>query len=404
MSHAPIRTLTNVLLAGSLGLGMSSVALAQEAEAAEAPAAAPAEPSWTDSIKVGAFVDAYAAYRSDNNTAATPTSEAYVENNGFGLAFAGADLSYSGDQFGATMSLRYGPGVVRFYAADQGPLGIDNITQAFVTWKPVDKLTLDLGQFNTLYGAEVTESWRNVNYSRGALYYAFQPFWHTGLRANYAINDMIGVNAMIVNGVNNAFEGNKSPSVGLQVTAAPIDSLFLAVGYLGALHPHDDEEGAIAGPDDDADGAPDYFLENKFDNFVDVVATFTAGDFKLVGNFDYNMYRLTGAKDGENNWGVSVAPAYAITNWFGAGARVEYLSDSANNWFGMTDKGVAAKDSNLMTLTATLDFKPVPNSAALVLRPEFRYEKASDDYFTDRDNKLTDGFWVASLGAVVTSM
>jgi len=391
MSHAPIRTLTNALLASSLGLGLTHVASAQDAAPAE-------EASWTDDLQIGAFVDAYAAYRSDHNGAPVPTSEAYVENSGFGLAFAGADLSYSGEKFGATMSLRYGPGVVRFYAADQGPLGLDNITQAFVTWKPLDGLTLDLGQFNTLYGAEVTESWRNVNYSRGALYYTFQPFWHTGLRANYAISDMIGVNAMIVNGVNTAIEGNKSPSVGLQLTVAPMEDLFFALGYLGAVHPRDDDEGPV---DLDGNGMADF--ENKFDHFVDVVATYAVGDFKLVANFDYNMYRLKGIKDAENNWGVSVAPAYAISSWFGVGARVEYLADSANNWFGMAVKN-AGDSSSLITATATLDFKPVPNSSALVLRPEFRYETASDDYFTDRDSKATDSFWVASLGAVVTSM
>lgn len=422
MSHAPIRTLTNVLLAGSLGLGLSSIALAQEAEAEHGPHMPPApeaagkavavesEPSWTDNIAIGAFVDAYGALRSDNNEPragvpagpgiplqqGSPTGyahEAYVQADGFALAFAGADVGYSGDAFGATMSLRFGPGVNRFFGADQGPFGTSNITQAYLTWKPVDKLTLDLGQFYTLFGAEVAESWRNVNYSRGGLYYAMQPFWHTGLKANYAITDKIGVNAMIVNGVNSSFEGNKSPTVGVQVVATPIDELFIAAGFMGGLHPRDGDDETSA--------------TKNFENFFDVVATLTLGDFKLVNNFDLNLYRPKGVKDGENWWGISVAPAYSITNWMGVAGRVEYLSDSANAIFAMkTDDTLAtnAKDANLITLTATLDFKPVPNSSALVLRPEFRYEKASDKYFADGDNKPTDGFWTAMLGAVVTSM
>ncbi len=423
MSHAPIRSLTNVLLAGSLSFGLSTVgagvALAQEAEHQHMPLAPDAsgkavqvesERSWTDDIAIGAFVDAYGALRSDNNEVRAPVPagagvpvaqgspsgyphEAYVQADGFALAFAGADVAYSGEQFGATISMRFGPGVNRFYGADQGPFGTSNITQAYVTWKPVDKLTLDLGQFYTLFGAEVAESWRNLNYSRGGLYYAMQPFWHTGLKANYAINDKVAINAMVVNGVNSSFEGNKSPTVGVQAVITPIDELFLSAGFMGGLHPRD--------------GDDDTSATKNFENFFDVVAILTLGDFKLVSNFDLNMYRVKGVKDSENWWGVSVAPGYSITDWMGVAGRVEYLSDSANAVFGMTtDKAGAtlAEDAILITLTGTLDFKPVPNSSALVLRPELRYEMASDKYFLDGDNEKTDGFWTAMLGAVVTSM
>ena len=387
MTRSSNRALHAALLAGGMSLGLLGTAHAQEAEAAAAA------PSWLDGFKIGAFVDAYGALRSDNNEVAGAARapyahEAYVSADGFALAFAGADLSYSGDEFGATMSLRFGPGVVRFYAADQGPLGIDNITQAFVTWKPakVPGLTLDLGQFGTIYGAEVAESWRNVNYSRGGLYYAMQPFWHTGLRANYAINDMFGVNALVVNGVNTAFENNKSPSLGIQGLVTPIPELFIAVGYLGALHPRDGGEAA-----------------RHFDHFFDLVATLTLGDFKLVANADLNLYRPDGAPDSENWWGISLAPAYSIANWFGVGARVEYLADSANA--ALAQRNATPGDStSLTTLTATLDFKPVPNNASLVLRPEFRYEIASEDTFYDGDDEDTNQFWTIMLGAVVTSM
>ncbi|HEX6241464.1 MAG TPA: hypothetical protein VFZ61_11240, partial [Polyangiales bacterium] len=68
------------------------------------------------------------------------------------------------------------------------------------------------------------------------------------------------------------------------------------------------------------------------------------------------------------------------------------------------EAAVLAAKANLQTITATLDFKPIPDSAALVLRPEFRYELASDQYFEDNDKQGTDKFWAAMLGVVVTSM
>jgi hypothetical protein len=401
MSRSTFRSLKAALLTSSLSMGITSVALAEDDEK---------ESSWTDNITVGAYVDTYAALRSDNNNKPVPAvpgvgspgdypHAAYVSADGFGLASAGLDVAYSGEKFGATVSLRVGPAVNRFYYGNTSDLGINNITQAYATWKPLNGLTLDMGQFYTLFGAEVFESWRNMNYSRGGLHYLMQPFWHTGVRGNYVINDMFAVNAMVVNGVNTAFENNKSPTIGVQGVITPMDELFVSFGYMGAINPRDDGERL-----------------SMFDHFFDAVATLTLGDFKLVGNFDYNLYKNQGA-DKENWWGISLAPGYSFTNWFGAAVRAEYLSDSANALFGMQtskaawnaraadpEMGSPAKDASLVTLTATTDFKPVPNSGAVVLRPEFRYEIASDYYFANGDNEGSKHFWVAMLGAVVTSM
>jgi hypothetical protein len=400
-------------LCGGAGLFWTQLVLAQESPAApvtEVSAPAPPElaaespaatekPAWFEALSVGVFVDVYGALTSENNdTKTTPAHRSYVRNNGFQLSFAGVDVAYSGEQFGATVSVRFGPSVPVFYAADMGPFGIDNVLQAYLTYKPIDKLTFDLGQFGTIYGAEVAESFRNKNYSRGALYYAFQPFWHTGLRANYAVNDVVGFNAMLVNGVNTPIEGNALPSVGVQTVLAPLDGLSIAIGYLGALKPRGGDEGPV---DVDGDGSPD--VENKFEHFFDVVANANAGDFSLTFNADFDLYRLKGVEDGENFWGVSIAPGYAFTDFVAAALRLEYLADSANAQLAIP--GAAAGDSSgLLTFTATLDIKPVPGSRAVVLRPEFVYEKSSDDNYNNRDNEPTDGYWQAVLGAVVTSM
>lgn len=406
--RSTFRTLKAALLAGGVSMGLSSGVARAEEKAA----------SWTDNFTIGAYVDSYAALRSDSNRRRLPVNpdtgariygpnvangtnagpqaangyDAYVQNSGFTLASAGVDVAYSGEQFGATVSLRFGPSVNRFYAQDNSPFGIENILQAYATWKPFKKLTLDMGQFYTIYGAEVFESWRNMNYSRGALYYSMQPFWHTGLRANIAATDKLSINALLVNGVNTAYEGNKSPSLGLQLVTTPTDELFFALGWLGGLTPRDGDDEQLA--------------TKNFQDFFDFVGTGTFGDFKVVVNADLNLYKVAGSNDMENWWGVSVAPGYSFTNWFGAAVRVEYLSDSVNSQLLEFNKAGAAvtNKTHLTTLTGTLDFKPVPNSSALVLRPEFRYELAGKDISRDWDGKPQDKFWVLSLGAVVTSM
>lgn len=371
---------------------------------AEAPAAEEAETPWYANFKLGGFVDAYAAIRSDKNSrpqyGGNPYGgyyhEAYVQADGFALGFAGLDATYSGEQFGATISLRFGPGVNRFYGKNVSDLGIQYLTQAYATYKPIKQLTFDFGQFGTIYGAEVLESWKNVNYSRGALYYAMQPFWHTGLRANFAISDSFALNGLVVDGVNNAIEDNKSPSLGLQAVYTAGSLLTVSAGYLGALNPRSGGNGV-------------------FQNYFDVVAVLTAGNFKLVANADLNLYKMAGASDSQNFWGISIAPSYAFHECFAVGLRFEHLVDSANLW-GMTktktpidaedptNGAVPASKSQLTTLTATLDVKPIPGVTALILRPEFRVEFAGNYYFEDRHNQLTKTFWTAMLGAVVTSL
>jgi hypothetical protein len=198
--------------------------------------------------------------------------------------------------------------------------------------------------------------------------------------------------------VNTAFEGNKAPSVGAQLLFTPIPELFLAVGYLGGLTPRN--------------GDDEVMVTKNFQDFFDFVGTYTQGGFKAVVNADFNSYRAKGASKRENWWGVSLAPGYSFTNWFGAAVRVEYLSDSANSQLYMavsSPGGKAAytpKKVSMTTLTATLDFKPVANMVNLILRPEFRYEIASEDNFYKWGGSAANQkqFWSAHLGAVVTTM
>lgn len=339
------------------------------------PAAAPSADS---GLKISMFADSYYNWSTTKNinsgfvtgpmVTTAPSHRAYNRYNGFGLSFLGADIVYDTEKFGATASLRFGPSVPIFYLADKGITGIDNITQAYVTYKPTSALAVDFGQFSTIYGAEVAESWKNLNYTRGGLYYAMQPFWHTGVRAKYSISDELSLTAMVVNGVNNEVDGGKErPSVGLQGAFAH-DNLAVLVGYLGSLDP-------------DAD--------YPFDHFVDVVATAGFGPASVVFNADY-------AKDSLGDfYGASLAGRLGLTDELGIAARLEYLADPDGIvWL--------AGDNNVITATGTLEYKP-DASGKLIFRWDNRFEKSKENIFTDRDGAGTDTWFQSVLGVVVTS-
>jgi hypothetical protein len=354
------------------------------------------------------FADASMGFQTAAHGTAAPWHRAYEWNtpqftnhNGFQLSFLGLDVNYDAGVFGATGSVRFGPSVPIFYAGDTSPLGINGITQAFLTIKPVDRLSIDVGQFGTIYGAEVAESWRNLNYSRGGLYYGFQPFWHTGVRAKYQIHDMLAVTAMVVNGVNNVVDDDKSPSYGAQLTFTPVQEFSLAAG------------GLIAGNGEtDASG---------FDRFFDVVAAVTVDRLKLIANFDYNQNKdgiaATATQPGQNTsfWGGSLAAGYFFTDWFGAAIRGEYLVDTNNRLYksdsvtttvnGVDETTYPDQKVSITTGTLTLDFRPFPSRKSLIIRWDNRVENSNRGIYFNRDSvpAPTQTWFGSVLGLVVTT-
>jgi len=57
-----------------------------------------------------------------------------------------------------------------------------------------------VGQFDPIVGYEVTESYKNPNFSRSLGFNNLEPFGHTGILASYQVNDIIGVSGGVANG------------------------------------------------------------------------------------------------------------------------------------------------------------------------------------------------------------
>ncbi|MDD9966860.1 MAG: outer membrane beta-barrel protein, partial [Myxococcales bacterium] len=364
----------------------------------EPPAEPPAEEAEGPSpLSFGAFVDAHFALQTGQLGGGTPGHRAYagasptpgpigsglVNDNGFALNFAGLDAVYDGGEAGATLSLRFGPkmGNYHFNSTGSGSLtafGIENVTQAYGTWSPSEAVSIDLGMFGTIFGAEVLESWQNLNYTRGALYFAAQPFWHTGLRVAYAASDTVSITGMIVNDANTTWSTDAPdanlPVFALQLGLAPVDALSIAVG------------GMVA-PDDDT--------ASTLETFFDLVVSYSANNFTLIFNGDLNIDRADGGM-GEDFMimGGSLALGYQFTPVFGAALRGELIT---------TDDGDDDTDEEpLVTGTATLDFKPIKDSSNLIVRLEGRVE-SQKGAFTNADGDMEDIWLMGTLGMVVTT-
>jgi hypothetical protein len=273
----------------------------------------------------------------------------YTYYNGFGLNFAGGDFQYTGEKFALRIDLRFGEGAALLTPISSG---FGGLKQGFVSWMPSDKVTIDVGFFDTIFGGEVVDEWNNANYTRGALYFNRQPFNHMGLRSAFALTDKVGFTLMLTNGGvlgGTPIDGNESPTIGWQFSLGGDNVGFFFGGQHGAGNDNDNR---------------------NWENFFDWVLSASAGIFTLIANGDYQIIptAVSGQASGAFAYGHSLQLIFDASDKFSIGLRGEHLS--GNTEFQAFD-GLPW----LATATATLRYKPVQY---LVLSLEYRGEFTSE--------------------------
>src|SRR5687768_8100557 len=193
LKHPKNMKTTRLCIGILLGLCVATVAYSQEPVLAstEVPAAtttAPAEgeeeeqeePGFTFSGSVDTYF--HSSFGTTNTTfgGISAPSSAFADLKGFGLGMANLIASYSGDKVGFTADLVFGPrGRAAVFASPQGI-----VNQMYAYYKLTERVTLNLGQFNTFLGYEVISPAVNFHYSTSYMF-SYGPFSHTGLRADF---------------------------------------------------------------------------------------------------------------------------------------------------------------------------------------------------------------------------
>lgn len=398
-------------LAVMCSLALPAMALAQEYEEAEAEATEMAAPPETaempESPKMAAddiepaeeggrpFLDGLSwqvmasafyrigGYAGDGVRAGTynnildaeqPLGYPYTNYNGFGLNFAGGDLMYTGEKFALRLDLRFGT------AADLltpiSAAGFGGVKQAYVSWLPADKINIDVGFFDTIYGAEVVDEWENANYTRGALYFLRQPFNHMGLRMGIEMTDVAGFTMMVTNGGvygGTPIDDNETPALGWQFGFTPdghnsVRRRGLREGYR--------EVGIFFGGNHAASGNNG---NRDWQNFFDIVVSLDLKWFHLLLNGDYfldgKQRNAAGEETADFQYGHSLALIFDMSDKWSLGMRGEHLS--GNDLF----QEQTTSFGGLATGTLTLRYKPVEY---LVISLEGRGEWSTRDIYFSR--------------------
>ena len=246
-----------------------------------------------------------------------------------------------------------------------------DVQQGYVSYNaPIGSgVQIDFGKFITHIGAEVIEGYDgwNYNFSRSFLFGLAIPFTHTGLRASYAINDMISVLGMVANGWDNTVDNTEGKTVGAQIAITPNDSVGLLLNWATGS---------------ETLGNQDSFSNNTttvFDVVLDVALT----NSTLVQlNFDYGQ-QANGAASGSDAkwWGVAGIIRHDYNKWFSINLRGEFFNDEDGTRASSASTLATGQGQELWEITVTPEVRINQN---MVVRMEYRHDESNRNAFFDR--------------------
>jgi len=319
-------------------------------------------------IEISGFVDGYYTYNFNrpSQPCATVSTVAVtnclynfnVAHNSLSLNLAEVALEKkptSDSRAGFRVDLDYGPTTTMVHAAEPGgTTTYQNIEQAYVSFlAPAGKgLQLDFGKFVTWSGQEVIETKDNWNYSRGLLFAWAIPYYHTGLRAAYTVNDKVSLTGFLVNGWNNSADNNTGKTIGGQIILKPNPNLTIIENYTGGPEQTDDND--------------------DWRHLSDTIVTYTVNkQVSVAANYDYAQDKVAGESV---KWqGIAGYLKYQANDWFALSPRFELFDDKDGFSTGTVQ--------TVKEATVTAEFK---HKDGLIMRLEYRGDFSDEAFFTKR--------------------
>ncbi|MGC3946313.1 MAG: outer membrane beta-barrel protein [Chryseolinea sp.] len=307
------------------------------------------------------------------------TSTSFADGNGFALGMVNLVASYAGEKVGFTADVVFGP---RGRAAVFGTAsGQAIVNQLFAYYKITDKVTLNLGQFNTFLGYEVISPAVNFHYSTSYLF-SWGPFNHTGLRADFDFgNGFVGKLAIMNPTDIVEFNPVNTYTLGLQLgkttDTGGIWFNFLYGDQDGKLDVDVDPDGAVsAGTLFQADVTTGWNLSDAF--YLGANASYQmVGEGEVVNGTSVNKR----GNDNSSFAGVALYPKLTLSENFALGLRAEYFmikNSHIDYLFALDDNG----DGNVMEFTLSGNYKV----GGLTFIPEVRIDMTSEDSFIKKSD------------------
>ena len=297
-------------------------------------------------------VDAY--YRANLNSVNSSTDgspdsapgSSFANLPGFALGMANVIAAYEGEKVGFVADLVFGPrGTDAIFASPIYSATGNIVNQLYMYWNVSDKVKLTFGNFNTFLGYEVISPVANFNYSTSYLF-SYGPFSHTGLKADFDLgNDFTAMLAVM-----NPTDVTEFNTEGLYTYGAQLgySGQFLNLVY----------------------GKQALSTENLFQ--IDYT-----GGFDLSESFFLGLNASYQDTDGFGFYGVALYPQLATSETFTIGLRGEYFKELAD--------GGPVYGADISTFALTLTGSATIGD--LMIKPELRFDSASEDVFINNDRE-----------------
>ena len=327
------------------------------------------EAQTTDSIAPLVISGQVDAYFKANSNKVSSSKTSYTNQQGFGLGMANLAISKDNGKIGFVADLMFGARAEETnYYYSGSPV---SIKQLFVTYKPSDKVKFTLGNFMTYVGYELVEASNNLNYSM-SYNYTNGPFFHTGLKADFALTDKLGAMVGVFNqtdtkgklGLIDQRLDTKKKMVGGQLSY--VDGGFKI--YLNAL------------------GGKTY--DSTSTTTLDLTTSYQASE-KLGLGFNLLSYSQSKDKAKGNFLGAAIYANAALASNFVLALRGELFQDKDGLKYSASDNTITA-----VTLSGNIKI------AGFTLIPEIRVDSAKKEIWVDDKNKSKKGETSFILAAV----
>ncbi|MEQ1800156.1 MAG: outer membrane beta-barrel protein [Lacibacter sp.] len=270
--------------------------------------------------------------------------------NSFELGMASVKADYSIGKAGAVLDLGFGRRAEEFSYNDAGTLAA--IKQAYVTYAPTDKVKFTMGKWGTHVGYEMLDAYLNRNYSMSYMF-SSGPFFHTGIKADFAISK----NFAFMAGISNPTD----------YTTASFEKKF----FIGQIHLNT-TDGKLGGYLNYVGGKDN--SDNSINQIDAVITGAISGKFSV--GYNGTIKSVKPASGSGSSWyGSALYLNFDPCSSFGLTARGEYLGDK---------DGVAGFGTNIFDATLSANIK-IGN---LTIIPELRLDASKDALFYTNSDKL----------------
>ncbi len=238
-------------------------------------------------------------------------------------------------------------------AAPTGSSSDMKLQYGYLTVKPTDAVTIDVGVLGTKIGYEVANTYANAHVLLGAVWNA-QPVYYDGIRASFAV----GEGSMFV-------EANED-------TATGATTGFVVGGStkLGA-----------------ADLSVAYYNANKARDIIDIIVSGEIAGIPVAANIDFQKIDSEAAAPGmdDNAMGIALYAAPSLGGYT-VPVRFEYLDDGSSGIYGGMKSGYS------ITVTPTYHY-----GKNAFVRAELALVASDNKIFTDKNSVAQDSKTSAAL-------